>query len=167
MGPWWLTWHLCLYICEKCEVSRLWCTDKQWNVVQYSVWAESAIDWWIFARPSKMEISASQTFQQSKSILPFVMTVRSSKTLGSSNYFWLSKSLLPCGMTFGSSKSILPVDIISIFIGTSLTMISFENSLGPYMSTMVSNIIKCKCGPYDDHHMINGKWPAKFSFRKI
>ena len=47
--------------------------------------------------------------------------------------------------------------IISIFIGTSLTMISFENSLGPCMATMVSNIIKCKCRSYDDHHMINGK----------
>ena len=22
--PWWLTWHLCLYICEKCEMSCLW-----------------------------------------------------------------------------------------------------------------------------------------------
>ena len=47
MGPWWLTWHLCLYICEKCEMSRLWHTDThthgQWKVVQYSVWAESAM----------------------------------------------------------------------------------------------------------------------------
>ena len=46
MGPWWLPWHLCLYICEKCEMSRLWHTDThthgQWKVVQYSVWAESA-----------------------------------------------------------------------------------------------------------------------------
>ena len=29
MGPWWLTWHLCLYICEKCEMSRLWRTDTR------------------------------------------------------------------------------------------------------------------------------------------
>ena len=47
MGPWFLTWHLCLYICEKCEMSRLWRTDtrtdEQWKVEQYSVWAESAI----------------------------------------------------------------------------------------------------------------------------
>ena len=47
MGPWWLTWHLCLYICEKCEMSRLWRTNtrthEQWKVEQYSVWAESAI----------------------------------------------------------------------------------------------------------------------------
>ena len=47
MGPWWLTWHLCLYICEKCEMSRLWHTNtrthEQWKVEQYSVWAESAI----------------------------------------------------------------------------------------------------------------------------
>ena len=47
MGPWWLTWHLCLYICEKCEMSRLWRTDGRthgkWKVEQYSVWAESAI----------------------------------------------------------------------------------------------------------------------------
>ena len=46
MGPWWLTWHLCLYICEKCEMSRLWHTNgrthEQWKVGQYSVWAESA-----------------------------------------------------------------------------------------------------------------------------
>ena len=45
--PWSLTWHLCLYICEKCEMSRLWHTnertDGQWKVEQYSVWAESAI----------------------------------------------------------------------------------------------------------------------------
>ena len=45
--PWWWTWHLCLYICEKCEMSRLWHTNtrthEQWKVVQYSVWAESAI----------------------------------------------------------------------------------------------------------------------------
>ena len=27
MGPWWLTWYLCLYICEKCEMSRLWHTN--------------------------------------------------------------------------------------------------------------------------------------------
>ena len=48
MGPWWLTWHLCLYICEKCEMSRLWHTntrtDEQWKVGQYSVGAESAIE---------------------------------------------------------------------------------------------------------------------------
>ena len=35
MGPWWLTLHLCLYICEKCEMSRLWRTrgrtDGQWE----------------------------------------------------------------------------------------------------------------------------------------
>ena len=35
MGPWWLTWHLCLYIYEKCEMSRLWRThghtDGQWE----------------------------------------------------------------------------------------------------------------------------------------
>ena len=47
MGPWWLTWHLCLYICEKCEMSRLWRTNtrthEQWKVEQYSVWTESAI----------------------------------------------------------------------------------------------------------------------------
>ena len=46
MGPWWLTWHLCLYICEKCEMSRLWRMDGRTDsgkVVQYSVWAESAI----------------------------------------------------------------------------------------------------------------------------
>ena len=47
MGPWWLTWHLCLYICENCEMSRLWHTntrtDRQWKVGQYSVGAESAI----------------------------------------------------------------------------------------------------------------------------
>ena len=45
MGPWWLTWHLCLYICEKCEMSRLWHMDghtDRWKVVQYSVWTESA-----------------------------------------------------------------------------------------------------------------------------
>ena len=45
--PWWLTWRLCLYICEKCEMSHLWHTDGQtdgqWKVEQYSVWAESAI----------------------------------------------------------------------------------------------------------------------------
>ena len=45
--PWWLTWHLCLYICEKYEMSRLWHTHGrthgQWKVVQYSVWAGSAI----------------------------------------------------------------------------------------------------------------------------
>ena len=47
MGPWWLTWHLCLYICEKCEMSRLWHTDTRTDsgkVGQYSVWAESAIN---------------------------------------------------------------------------------------------------------------------------
>ena len=50
MGPWWLTWHLCLYICEKCEMSRLWHTDGRTHghtdsrkVEQYSVGAESAI----------------------------------------------------------------------------------------------------------------------------
>ena len=63
MGPWWLTWHLCLYICEKCEMSRLWHTDtrtdEQWKVVQYSVWAESAFVIW----------SASLTFLFFKSIL--------------------------------------------------------------------------------------------------
>ena len=51
------------------------------------------------------------------------------------------KSIFPYGMTFGSSKSILPVENISIFIGISLTIISFENYLRPYMATMVSNII--------------------------
>ena len=45
MGPWWLTWHLCLYICEKCEMSRLWRTDSG-KVGQYSVWAESAIKYY-------------------------------------------------------------------------------------------------------------------------
>ena len=29
MGPWWLTLHLCLYICEKCEMSRLWRTNTR------------------------------------------------------------------------------------------------------------------------------------------
>ena len=29
MGPWWLTWHLCLYMCEKCEMPRLWHTDTR------------------------------------------------------------------------------------------------------------------------------------------
>ena len=46
MGPWWLTWHLCLYICEKCEMSRLWRTHGHTDsgkVEQSSVWAESAI----------------------------------------------------------------------------------------------------------------------------
>ena len=50
MGPWWLTWHLCLYICEKCEMSRLWHTNEQWKVEQYSVWAESAINWMIWSK---------------------------------------------------------------------------------------------------------------------
>ena len=40
--PWWSAWHLCLYICEKWEMSRMWRTDGQWKVGQYSVWAESA-----------------------------------------------------------------------------------------------------------------------------
>ena len=44
---WWLKWHLCLYIWEKWEMSRLWHThtqtDGKWKVVHYSVWAESAI----------------------------------------------------------------------------------------------------------------------------
>ena len=43
----WSTWHLCLYICEKREMSHLWHTDgrtdEQWKVEQYSVWAEYAI----------------------------------------------------------------------------------------------------------------------------
>ena len=45
MAPWWLTWHLCLYICEKYEMSRLWRTDGRTDsrkVEQYSVWTESA-----------------------------------------------------------------------------------------------------------------------------
>ena len=47
MGPWWLTWHLCLYICEKYEMSRPWRTHGRTDsrkVVHYSVWAESAIE---------------------------------------------------------------------------------------------------------------------------
>ena len=48
---WWVPWwHLCLYICEKCEMSRLWHTNgrthEQWKVGQYSVWAESAKTKW-------------------------------------------------------------------------------------------------------------------------
>ena len=39
MGPWWLTWHLCLYICEKCEMSRLWHTDTR----THGQWESSAV----------------------------------------------------------------------------------------------------------------------------
>ena len=39
MGPWWLTWHLCLYICEKCEMSRLWRTDERTD----GQWESSAV----------------------------------------------------------------------------------------------------------------------------
>ena len=53
MGPWWLTWHLCLYICEKCGMSRLWHTNTRTDsgkVEQYSVWAESTIQLSIYSR---------------------------------------------------------------------------------------------------------------------
>ena len=45
MGPWWLTWHLCLYICEKCEMSRLWHTNTRTDTRTVESSAVFSLSW--------------------------------------------------------------------------------------------------------------------------
>ena len=45
MGPWWLTWYLCLYICEKCEMSRMWRTDGRTNARTVESRAVFSLSW--------------------------------------------------------------------------------------------------------------------------
>ena len=45
MGPWWLTWHTCLYICENCEMSRLWHTNTRTNTRTVESRAVFSLNW--------------------------------------------------------------------------------------------------------------------------